>query len=120
MPSKPTSVELKHLLSCFVNCSLILHVDAGLLNAGGGIHNIARARCPMLIFSGMSALTIQGEKRGSRTEFINWVQDVHDMPGIVRNYSKYSYEFRTGANISQVTMREPAFTRNNVHRRGID
>lgn len=54
----------------------------------------------------MSSLTLEGELTGSRTEFINWVQDVHDMPGIVRNYSKYSYEFRTGRNVSQVTMRE--------------
>lgn len=86
--------------------SLILHVDCGLLNAGGAIHNVFRARCPVLVFTGLSAFTCEGEMRGSRSEFINWVQDVHDQPGIVRNYSKFSYEIRTGRNIGQVTMRE--------------
>ena len=31
--------------------------------------------------------------------------DTHDQPGIVRGYSKYSTEFRTGKNIAQVTLR---------------
>ena len=35
----------------------------------------------------------------------SWVQDTPDQPGIVRGYSKYSYEIRTGRNVTQVTLR---------------
>ena len=35
--------------------------------------------------------------RGSRNEFIQWIQDVPDQRGIVRGYMKYDNEIRTGA-----------------------
>lgn len=70
------------------------------------MHNAHRARIPVLVFTGMSAVTLEGEARGSRTEFINQIQDSFDMPGIVRGYSKYSYEIRHPSNIRQVVMRK--------------
>jgi acetolactate synthase-1/2/3 large subunit len=59
----------------------------------------------MLVFAGASPFTQNGELPGSRNEFIQWIQDVHDQRGIVRGYMKYDNEIRTGANIKQVTHR---------------
>ena len=56
----------------------------------------------MLIFAGASPFTQEGELRGSRNEFIHWLQDVHDQRGIVRGYMKYNAEIRTGRNIKQM------------------
>jgi acetolactate synthase-1/2/3 large subunit len=60
---------------------------------------------PMLVFAGASPFTQNGELPGSRNEFIQWVQDVHDQRGIVRGYMKYDNEIRTGTNIKQVVHR---------------
>ena len=55
------------------------------------------AACPMLIFAGASPFTQEGELKGSRNEFIQWIQDVPDQRGIVRGYVKYDNEIRTGS-----------------------
>jgi hypothetical protein len=47
--------------------------------------------------------------KGSRNEFIQWIQDVHDQRGILRGYTNYTNEFRTGKNIKQVTHRALQF-----------
>jgi acetolactate synthase-1/2/3 large subunit len=49
------------------------------------------------------------ELKGSRNEFIQWIQDVHDQRGILRGYTNYTNEFRTGKNIKQVTHRALQF-----------
>ena len=38
---------------------------------------------PVFIFAGTSPATQEGEARGSRNEFIHWIQDVFDQRGIV-------------------------------------
>ena len=49
--------------------------------------------------------TQDGELPGSRTEFIQWIQDVRDQRGILRNYVKYDNELRTGRNVKQLVHR---------------
>ncbi|KZO90647.1 thiamine pyrophosphate enzyme [Calocera viscosa TUFC12733] len=85
--------------------AVILHVDVGMQNAGGAVHNLYRSRTPCIIFAGLSPLTQEDELVGSRNEFIHWVQDNHNQAGIVRDYSKFTYEIRTGRNIAQVMSR---------------
>ena len=68
-----------------------------------------KGRQPVLIFAGSSPFTIDQEMKGSRNEFIQWIQDVHDQRGILRGYSNYTNEFRTGKNIKQVTHRALQF-----------
>ncbi|HEY5082529.1 MAG TPA: thiamine pyrophosphate-requiring protein [Bauldia sp.] len=85
--------------------AVLVHVECGTQALGGAVHNAARARVPVFIFAGMSPFTQDGELKGSRNEFIQWIQDVHDQRGIVRGYMKYDNEFRTGANIKQVVYR---------------
>jgi len=85
--------------------AVLVHVECGTQSLAGAVHNAAKARVPMLVFAGASPFTQNGELPGSRNEFIQWLQDVHDQRGIVRGYMKYDNEIRTGANIKQVVHR---------------
>lgn len=85
--------------------ALIMHVDVGTQNLGGAVHNAAKGRIPMLIFAGTSPFTQEGELVGSRNEHIHWLQDVYDQRGIVRAYTKYENEIRTGSNVKQLVHR---------------
>ena len=85
--------------------AVLVHVECGTQALGGAIHNVARARTPVLIFAGASPFTQAGELPGSRNEFIHWLQDVRDQRGIVRGYVKYDNEIRTGKNVKQLVHR---------------
>jgi acetolactate synthase-1/2/3 large subunit len=85
--------------------AVVVHVDCGTQALAGAVHNAAKARVPVMIFAGAAPYTQEGELRGSRNEFIHWIQDVFDQRGIVREYAKYSNEIRTGRNIKQVVHR---------------
>ncbi|TSI09300.1 thiamine pyrophosphate-requiring protein [Lysinibacillus sp. BW-2-10] len=85
--------------------AVFVHVECGTQNLGGGVHNAAVGKVPMLIFAGTSPFTQEGELTGSRNEFIHWLQDVSDQRGIVREYMKYDNELRTGKNIKQIVHR---------------
>jgi acetolactate synthase-1/2/3 large subunit len=85
--------------------AVIVHVECGTQAMGGAVHNAAKGRIPVFIFAGLSPFTQEGEMRGSRNEFIQWIQDVADQRGIVRGYVKYSNEFRTGKNLPQLVHR---------------
>ncbi|MQA10962.1 MAG: thiamine pyrophosphate-requiring protein [Pseudonocardiaceae bacterium] len=85
--------------------AVVVHVECGTQNIGGMLHNAAKGRVPVLVFAGSSPYTQHGELRGSRNEFIQWIQDVHDQRGIVRGYTKYDNEIRTGENVKQLVHR---------------
>src|SRR5690606_9174832 len=85
--------------------AVVVHVECGTQALAGAVHNAAKGRVPMLIFAGASPFTQEGEMRGSRNEFIQWIQDVHDQRGIVRGYMKYDNELRSGKNIKQMVYR---------------
>lgn len=89
--------------------AVVVHVECGTQSLGGALHNAAKGRIPALIFAGASPFTQQGEKKGSRNEFIQWIQDVHDQRGIVRGYTKYNNELRTAANIKDMVHRALQF-----------
>lgn len=90
---------------------VIVHVDCGTQALAGAIHNVSKARIPVLIFAGASPYTQDGELKGSRNEFIQWTQDVFDQRGIVRGYVKYDNEIRTGHNIKQMVHRAFQFAK---------
>jgi acetolactate synthase-1/2/3 large subunit len=85
--------------------AVLVHVDCGTQALGGAVHNAARNRAPVLIFAGMSPATQENEHKGSRNEFIHWLQDTADQRGIVRGYMKFDHEIRSGANIKQIIHR---------------
>ena len=49
----------------------IIHVDVGTSGLGAAIHDASAGKAPVLIFAGLSPYTIEGEYRGSRTEYIH-------------------------------------------------
>jgi len=85
--------------------AVVVHVECGTQSLGGAVHNAAKGRVPVLIYAGLSPATQEGELKGSRNEFIQWIQDVSDQRGIVREYVKYDNEFRTGANVKPLVHR---------------
>lgn len=89
--------------------AVVVHVDSGTLSLAGAIHNCAKGRAPVLIFAGLPPFTQEGELKGSRNEFIMWLQDMPDQRGIVRGYVKYEAELRTGTNMKQMVHRALQF-----------
>jgi acetolactate synthase I/II/III large subunit len=85
--------------------AVVVHVDCGTQSLGGAVHNAAKARIPVFVFAGLSPATQEGEARGSRNEFIQWIQDVPDQRGIVRQYMKYDNELRNAGNVKQIVHR---------------
>ena len=85
--------------------AVLIHVDCGTQALAGAIHNVAKCRIPVIILAGASPYTQEGELKGSRNEFIHWLQDSPDQRGIVRGYMKYDNELRTGRNIKQMIHR---------------
>jgi acetolactate synthase I/II/III large subunit len=84
---------------------VMVHTDCGTLNVGGAIQNAARGRVPVLIFAGLSPMTQDGELPGSRSEHIHWLQDSAAQRTILRGYTKYDHEIRTGRNVKQLVHR---------------
>ncbi|MCJ1426372.1 hypothetical protein MMC29_004275, partial [Sticta canariensis] len=88
---------------------VIVHVDVGTQGLGAAVHNASCGRAPVLIFAGLSPFTIEGELRGSRTEYIHWIQDVPDQKQIVAQYCRYVGEIKTGRNVKQMVNRALQF-----------
>ncbi|KAI0527971.1 thiamine pyrophosphate enzyme [Xylaria bambusicola] len=88
---------------------VIIHVDVGTQGLGAAVHNASSGRAPILIFAGLSPFTIEGEMRGSRTEYIHWIQDVPDQKQIVSQYCRYTAEIKTGKNVKQMVNRALQF-----------
>ncbi|KAL2123595.1 hypothetical protein VTJ04DRAFT_4050 [Mycothermus thermophilus] len=89
--------------------AVIVHVDVGTQGLGAAVHNSSTGRAPVLVFAGLSPSTQEGELRGSRTEFIHWVQDVPDQKQIVAQYCRYAAEIKTGVNVKQMVRRALQF-----------
>jgi acetolactate synthase-1/2/3 large subunit len=85
--------------------AVVVHVDCGTQSLGGAVHNASKARTPVFVFAGLSPSTQEGEATGSRNEFIQWIQDVPDQRGIVRQYMKYDNELRNVHNVKQIVHR---------------
>ena len=88
---------------------VIVHVDVGTQGLGAAVHNASCGRAPVLIFAGLSPYTVEGEMRGSRTEYIHWIQDVPDQKQIVAQYCRYTGEIKTGRNVKQMVNRALQF-----------
>lgn len=88
---------------------VIVHVDVGTQGLGAAVHNASCGRAPVLIFAGLSPYTCEGELRGSRTEYIHWIQDVPDQKQIVGQYCRYTGEVKRGVNVKQMVGRAYQF-----------
>lgn len=84
---------------------VLVHVDVGTQNLGGSVHNAARSRVPAIIVAGLSPVSTNGERLGSRTEFIHYTQDTTRQHEIVAQYMKWCYEVRDAEMTDQVLLR---------------
>lgn len=80
---------------------IIVHVDIGTQALGAAVHNASVGRAPVLIFAGLSSYTIEGKLRGSRIEFIRWLEDIPEQKLIVAQHCRYAAEIKTGKNQNQ-------------------
>jgi acetolactate synthase-1/2/3 large subunit len=83
---------------------VMVHVTVGTANALGGIINAARARAPILVTAGRTPIT-EGGLPGSRNRHIHWAQESFDQGAMVREYVKWDYELRLGAQVETVVDR---------------
>jgi acetolactate synthase-1/2/3 large subunit len=85
--------------------AVFVHVDVGTQNLGGALHNAFRCRVPVFILAGLSPYTIEGELKGGRDSYIQFIQNIEDQAGIVRNYTKMNLELKSGMNTQQMVYR---------------
>lgn len=90
--------------------AVIIHVNVGTQGLGTAVHNASAGRAPVLIFASMSPFTIEGEYRGSRTEYIHWLQDIPDQKQIISQYRRYTGEIKRGRNVKQLVNRALKFS----------
>lgn len=90
---------------------VIVHVDVGTQGLGAAVHNASTGRAPVLVFAGLSPFTLEGEMRGSRTEYIHWIQNVPDQSQILGQYCRYTADIKTGKNIKQMVGRALQFSK---------
>jgi acetolactate synthase-1/2/3 large subunit len=75
--------------------AVMVHVDAGTANAVMGMHNMLRARLPVMLLAGKAPYTLRGELPGSRDNYVHFVQDPFDIASLVRPYVKWDYNLPT-------------------------
>jgi acetolactate synthase-1/2/3 large subunit len=75
---------------------VMVHVDAGTANAAMGMHNLMRARLPVLLMAGKAPYALHGEVPGARDNYVHYVQDPFDIGSLVRPYVKWEYNLPSG------------------------
>ncbi len=75
---------------------VLVHVDAGTANAAMGLHNLFRARLPVMLMAGRAPFTTRGELPGSRDTYVHFVQEPFDQASVVRPYVKWEYNLQSG------------------------
>src|SRR6266571_1393202 len=90
--------------------AVMVHTIPGTANAVGGIINASRAQIPMLFTAGRTPLT-EGSARGSRDGGIHWAQESFDQGSMVREWVKWDYELRPGANLETIVDRALAIAK---------
>jgi acetolactate synthase-1/2/3 large subunit len=89
---------------------VMVHTIAGTANATGGLINATRAGVPMLFSAGRTPIT-EGSAKGSRDGGIHWAQESFDQGSMVREWVKWDYELRHGADLEGIVDRALGITR---------
>jgi len=84
---------------------VMVHVDAGTANAAMGMHNLMRARLPVMLMAGKAPYALHGEVAGARDNYVHYVQDPFDMGSLVRPYVKWEYNLPSGVVTKEVVRR---------------
>ena len=81
------------------------HVECGMINAGGSIHNADRGHYPVLMMSGYPPSAESGSVPGSRDAGIQWYQQIPDQGQIVRQYMRWDHKLASYDNPGTVITR---------------
>jgi len=84
--------------------AVMVHTTVGTANALCGIMNADRGNVPMLLAAGRSPWTERGHP-GSRNNGIHWSQENFDQAAMLRQYTRWDYELRTGQPVNTVVGR---------------
>ncbi|HMG80973.1 MAG TPA: thiamine pyrophosphate-requiring protein [Xanthobacteraceae bacterium] len=84
--------------------AVMVHVTVGTANSICGIMNAARDGVPVLLAAGRTPLTETGHV-GSRNRSIHWGQEAFDQGGMVREFTKWDYELRSGQPVAAIVDR---------------
>ena len=100
VPHEVTAVSMAHGYTMITGRPqvVMVHTVPGTANAIGGIVNAARSNVPMLFSAGRTPIT-EGDARGSRDGSIHWAQESFDQAAMVREWVKWDYELRHGADL---------------------
>ncbi len=81
------------------------HVECGMINAGGSIHNADRGHYPVLMMSGYPPSAESGSVPGARDAGIQWYQQIPDQGQIVRQYMRWDHKLASYDNPGTVVSR---------------
>lgn len=84
---------------------VLVHVDAGTMQLGGGMHNAQRGRAGIVLCAGRAPMTFDGELTGGKNMNIHWIQEQLDQAGALRNFTKWDYELRRTENMQHIMQR---------------
>ena len=106
VPHEVTAVSMAHGYTMITGRPqvVMVHTVPGTANAIGGIVNAARSNVPMLFSAGRTPIT-EGDTRGSRDGSIHWAQESFDQAAMVREWVKWDYELRHGADLENLVDR---------------
>src|SRR5712692_760770 len=81
------------------------HVECGMINAGGSIHNADRGHYPVLMTSGYPPSAESGSVPGARDAGIQWYQQIPDQGSLVRQYMRWDHKLASYDNPGTVITR---------------
>jgi acetolactate synthase I/II/III large subunit len=81
--------------------AVMVHVTVGTGNTVCALMNAARDNVPLLLMAGRTPHTESGHI-ASRSAPIHWGQENFDQAGIVREYTKWDYELRSGQHVDEI------------------
>ena len=84
--------------------AVMVHVTVGTGNTVNGLMNAARDNIPILLAAGRTPITETGHQ-ASRNRPIHWGQESFDQGGMVREFTKWDYELRSGQPVAAIVDR---------------
>lgn len=84
--------------------AVMVHVSVGTANGVCGVANAARENVPILFTAGRTPI-YEEDVLGARDSAIHWGQEMFDQASLVREFVKWDYELRGGAQLATVVDR---------------
>lgn len=88
--------------------AVLVHVDAGTANSAMALHNLFRARLPVLLMAGRAPATTFGRVEGGRDTYVHFIQEPFDQASVVRPYVKWEYTLPWPSMAAEVVARAHA------------